>query len=571
MNRLAALYLGLLAMIVAHPSSADLVSPYGGEVAPSFAEIVVTEDHVGVFLEIDLSAYPFFVAAEGADGKSLSQRTGGTFEVLADGVALPRRQSHVGVRPRKLRGSAATQPMTPFPRSDEIVYVALEFPFEGQPETITFIPPLGPGSAPVVSLGTTVEHAGVAVTDYRYLSQAETLHLDWQDPWYSRYDNPNMGRHHSSPVMSFLAVEPREVRHEMIVRLHDFEEWVDFGLGETADLSADDVEAVLARAAEFLRSRNPLKIDGTKADPIAVSASRIAIGPEGLRVLEPEIPAERGTMLLGVVLVYAVDRLPSEVIVNWELFPVGAETIPITMTDPAGSVPALFYAEDPEVRWTNHLTQWENTTTQAIRFFKGSTHEIPLLSIALALFTGVLGITAFLSKPRTKRLILAGLFIPCAVGAIAALQFTTQIKLPRSHPFDEPLAEEVTAALLTNLQIVMRERQPSDMEMALRPFVQEARRDQVADEIERGLMVRLPSGARAQTQRLPKISVEQVSERLGRNSHQILANWTADVRGGHWGHMHQQTISYRGLIDVSRTGEDWFLDALTVMSAKVEG
>ena len=51
------------------------------------------------------------------------------------------------------------------------------------------------------------------------MATAATLNLDWADPWYSRFDNPNLKRHHKSALMSFLYVEPYEVRHEILARI----------------------------------------------------------------------------------------------------------------------------------------------------------------------------------------------------------------------------------------------------------------------------------------------------------------------------------------------------------------
>ncbi len=67
------------------------------------------------------------------------------------------------------------------------------------------------------------------------------------------------------------------------------------------------------------------------------------------------------------------------------------------------------------------------------------------------------------------------------------------------------------------------------------------------------------------------LNVESFAPGEDRNQHQVLANWTARVSGGHWGHLHRQTVSYRGLLDVSRHGDLWMLDDLTIISAKTGG
>jgi hypothetical protein len=46
------------------------------------------------------------------------------------------------------------------------------------------------GGMPAVSLDFIAYHKGVPVVDYRYLSEAAKMHLNWEDPWYSRRGLP---------------------------------------------------------------------------------------------------------------------------------------------------------------------------------------------------------------------------------------------------------------------------------------------------------------------------------------------------------------------------------------------
>ncbi len=85
------------------------------------------------------------------------------------------------------------------------------------------------------------------------------------------------------------------------------------------------------------------------------------------------------------------------------------------------------------------------------------------------------------------------------------------------------------------------------------------------------MSVTLPSGAIARVEAISDLNVESFAPGEDRNQHQVLANWTARVSGGHWGHLHRQTVSYRGLLDVSRHGDLWMLDDLTIISAKTGG
>ncbi len=551
----------------ASQSIADLVSPYGGETAPNFVELSVQPDHVRVLLEVDLNDYPIFVIPDDGSGTSLAGRTGQNLQIWADEEKLISTTNTIDVRPRISRQTAASALYRPRPRSENVVYVDMEFPFNGKPEQITFIPPLSPDGIPLASLGVVAEHMGVPVTDYRYLSQAETMLPDWEDPWFSKFENPNLTRHHKSPMMSFLAMEPRVVRHEVILRLKDLETLVNLGFGDADRLTTDDVARIKSSVSDFFETRNPLAVDGKPMKPETVQVSRIKVGAEGLRVLPDQAEANRKTMLLGVVLAYPVSTLPNRVDLAWELFPVGLDVIPITLSDPAGAVPSQIYASDPVVSWNNYLTTWTNPKTSPVIVNVAGVTQVPSFALALVF---ICLICAYFSWQRAnvQRLVLLGL--TGAFGAAAIVTYFLGNPSTAPEP-DEIATRQIVEGLLTNIGTTMLETQDDNSVAAMEPYVEAINRDKVQAEMRRGLSVTLPSGAMARIDAISELSVESFTPGEERNQHQALASWTARVSGGHWGHLHRQTVSYRGLLDVSRHGDHWMLDDLTIISARTGG
>ncbi|MCL5779264.1 hypothetical protein M1105_20100 [Limibaculum sp. FT325] len=563
------LVLSVCWLMFAWPAAADLVSPYGGETAPSFVELAVLEDRVHATLEIDLEDYPLFVTPDDGSETSLAERTGRTLTIAADGVPLAPVTRVVDVRERKPRVSAATAVVPPRPRSAEVVYVELEFPFAGRPDTVTFTPPLDADGMPLASLGALVEHMGVPVTDYRYLSRPETLRLDWEDPWFSAFENPVMTRHHKSPLMSFLSMEPREVRHEIIFRLRDLEQWTDLGVGDAATLTAAQMAEVEKRAAAFFADRNPVTIDGQSVQPADIRVSQIAVGVEGLRVLEDVPETDRATALLGLVLSYPRPSLADEVAMTWELFPDDATMVPVTLVDPAGGVPEQVRPDDPTVRWTNFLTVWEEPKSKPITVTAASVVTLPLASIGLLMAGLVAGWSALRTggRWRSASIAAAGAVL---IAAVAAFPVSTGIALPRGATPTPEAAHAILSGVLDNVSAAMLETRPSGYDAALASFVSEDHRNAVGSELRRGLSVSLPSGARALTDGMADLSIEEITPASDGAGTQILASWSAEVSGGHWGHLHRRKVSYRALFEVTRTQGHWFLDGLTVLSAQFE-
>ncbi len=557
-------------VLSADQSIADLVSPYGGETAPNFVELSVEADQVRVVLEIDLSDYPIFVIPDDGSGKSLAERTGQNLQIWADGVELTGTTNTIDVRPRISRQTSLSAQYRPRPRSKNVIYVRMAFPFSVKPERITFVPPLNPDGIPMASIGVVAEHMGVPVTDYRYLSQAETMLPDWNDPWFTRFENPNLTRHHKSPMMSFLAVEPRVVRHEIILRLKDFETWTDLDFGRAERLPADQVAGIKSDIADFFATRNPITIDSKPMTPETVQVSRIEIGAEGLRVLPDEAEANRNTMLLGVVLSYPVGALPDRVDLGWELFPDGLDVIPITLTDPAGAVPSQIYEADPFVSWNNHLTSWMEPKTSPVVVTTAGVAQVPLFAFGLGFLSLI---CVFLSLRRTKgqRFFFLGLTGAFGAAAIAIASLKGALPFAKAPVPDEIAAHQIVEGLVANIGTTMLETQDDIAATAMEPFVEASNRDQVQAEMRRALSVTLPSGALARVEGISDLNVESFMPGRARNQHQALANWTARVSGGHWGHLHRQAVVYRGVLDVSRRGDQWMLDGLTIVSSKTGG
>ena len=107
---------------------------------------------------------------------------------------------------------------------ENVVMATLVYPFTGNPEFMVIQQNLR-GS----SIGFVAYHGSVPINDFRYLSPAQVVDLDWQDPWYSTFRSRALRRTYSHPMSGFLYVEPYEVRKEIIVRPKDLQFWLDLG------------------------------------------------------------------------------------------------------------------------------------------------------------------------------------------------------------------------------------------------------------------------------------------------------------------------------------------------------
>ena len=217
----------------------------------------------------------------------------------------------------------------------------------------------------VVTIGFIAYHKAVPVIDFRYLSSATEIRLDWDDPWYTAFENPNLKRHHANPLMSFLYVEPRQVRHEVLVRVRDLQDWTDLGLGGGALIGIEEQQPLKQRARDFFAGRNPLRIDGTLSEPFVSRAEFLDLSIRGVQVIEDERPLDLSTAIVGVTLSYPIERLPKKVDVKWELFNDRIGRIPATAIDPAGPLRSFVDPDTPMIEWQNFLLKYIEPTVEA--------------------------------------------------------------------------------------------------------------------------------------------------------------------------------------------------------------
>ncbi len=279
----------LVGFVVSLPAQADWINLTGAETAPNIAEIYVLDDHVKIVLEISIGDLENFDELVPDDWlkenhpkrpsiqKRLQHFSSETIQfVTGKGETLRAELKLVEPRERTDRQSPfagminpyTRQPVPGAPSDKRVLYAELIYPFKKKPKELTMVPPLDEEGRAQVTIGFIAYHKAVPIIDFRYLGAPARLMLDWADPWYSKFENPNLKRHHKSALMSFLYIEPYEVRHEILTRVKDLEEWMDLGLRGRHFIEVNELEPLKQRIGEFLAHKNPVLVDGKPLRPI---------------------------------------------------------------------------------------------------------------------------------------------------------------------------------------------------------------------------------------------------------------------------------------------------------------
>ncbi|MHC4713040.1 MAG: hypothetical protein ACYTAN_07185 [Planctomycetota bacterium] len=591
MNRGTALTLVFVFCVLACPARGDWVNLSGAENAPNIAEIYVEDDHVKVVLEVyihDALTFETLIPEDmlpgpvpGRPGPEERMRRFSE-DVLRfitdDGTKLPARLDLVEPRFRKHRPSPFAGTINPYtrqlipgpPEDKRVLYAEIVYPFETKPASLTIVPPLTERGGPAVSVGFFLYHKGVPATDFRYLPASAVIDLDWDDPWYSAFRNRSLKRWQRGGVMSFVYVEPFEVRHEILARVRDLEQWMDLGLRGEEYIEIDEFDAFRKRVGEFLIGLNKVTIDGASPEPILDRTAFVKYSRTGSVFLETPERLPITTAMIGVIFTYNVESIPREITVDWELFSDRIQKIPTNVQDPAGPFPSYVDPEDNVIRWTNFLKTYRPPTVEGISIADTvDPLRLPVVTILCALF--LLPVAYRIARPgangrgRVRIYIAAAVLIAAGAGAYPFVSVTVDRPLALAGRFEDARATEVLDSLLRNVYRSFDFREEADVYDRLALVVSGGLLEDIYLQNRKSFEIKRAGGAVA---RVKEVEVQGVEVDLSSTSREVAlhAKWTATGTVGHWGHVHTRKNLYSARVTLSPIEGLWKMSGMELLS-----
>ena len=581
----------ILALGLSTPAQADWINLTGAENAPSIAEIYIHDDRVQVNLEIyinDLGAFAGLMPDEFFKDMDINlppfaERLRRFSEedlqfVTEEGKNLQAELKLIEPRLRKDRPSpyvGMINPMTrrpiPGPPEDKrVFYAELEYPFSKKPEMLTIIPPLDKKNNVTASIGFIAYHRDVPVVDFRYLPESSKVHLDWDDPWYSRFEKKALKRWQQSGVMTFLYVEPYEVRHETLARVKDLEHWMDLGLRGDEYIEVDEFEPLKKRVGDFLLNHSKVLIDGKQLRPILDRTAFVKYTMTRTFFLSQAERIPISTAMVGVIVTYLTDGIPQEVKVDWDLFSDRIQKIPTSAVDPAGPFPSYVTPDDNVLVWTNYLKNYKIPTVAEVTVPDSMTSfNLPAGSI----FCLAAILPVALQLRRRKR---GGRSIDLQCGLLAVLlggslflyphlQVTVGRPAAMAPKLTDGEAVTVLNSLLKNVYRAFDFREEEDVYDKLAVSVTGALLADVYLQSRKSLEVQRAGGAQAKVKEVEilDVSVDDAPDRpLGLS---FKSKWTAFGTVGHWGHIHSRKNQYEALITVEPMDGVWKITGLELL------
>ncbi|MDC7231975.1 MAG: hypothetical protein PQJ58_01990 [Spirochaetales bacterium] len=154
----------------------------------------------------------------------------------------------------------------------------------------------------------------------------------------------------SDPVQAYLAVDPFELRIEVLLRLDEL--MGSRGMEKDTLLVSEQKEFLDSLLSEFLESLR-VYADTELIHPLNRQADFVSYGSGGVTLKPVAVEENRDEGLVGLSLLYGTSENPGEILVDWNFFPSGVESLPGTASRLWGSEGVILTREDNLWVWTN--------------------------------------------------------------------------------------------------------------------------------------------------------------------------------------------------------------------------
>ena len=568
--------LAVTAFFVSIPlsSKADWINFTGAELSSTIAEVYVEEDKILLVLEIgesDKEAFSDLISdTDAQDSRNRFFNEG--LVVLADGKPLTGEVKVIEERERVQRPSRYNKPPGGQKPSKYVTYVEIEYPLTKKPETLMINPPLDDRGYADASIGFVVYHKSIPVIDFRFLAPGGELNLNWNDPWYSKFDNPNLRRHHSSSLMSFLYIEPFEVRHEILVRLKDMENWIDLGFNDDDTLGPEQKKIIEEELSKFFVEHNKVEIDGKAVKPIVDRVQFVKPNLTGIQVLEDSEDVEYLSAIVGIILAYPVAGMPDKVTVDWDMFTDKIARIPANMIDPAGPFPYYLMPEDNVLTWNNYLKNFSMPEISELQVNDSMTNiRIPVgTAISFIFFIAIAWQIRSKNNKGEKSKTPYILLVIALIAGIALFPFF-RVSITEHLPTTMVLNKEQSTFILQNLlKNVYRSfdfKNEEDVYDKLALSLDGNLLSDVYLQTRKGMEIENQGGARARVQdvEIMEVASEALPDEPGLKFH---STWNVSGSVEHWGHKHNRINQYEAEITVKPIDGNWKITNIDLIEEK---
>ncbi|MEM7384293.1 MAG: hypothetical protein AAF514_05050 [Verrucomicrobiota bacterium] len=349
---------------------------------------------------------------------------------------------------------------------------------------------------------------------------------------------------------SFIYLNDHELRHEILVPVLTFEEWVRIPRENGDFIEIEEQQAARPLIESFLANRNPVRLDGRPVQPKLVRLQFFGLDINDFaRNAEPRRVSTYQARI-GIILSYPTPQPPTRANLVWESFSPGASFLKSR----------IFIHEDPPTRafLTKDQPEWSGsrnappsaqTTDPLPPVNRKNRFPTPLFFLPLMVWLS----TAVARKAHLQIMTAGGIFALLAIAwlphqgkAEDTIRPADQIRITESlvrriyESFEQPTEESIYDALSQNVGGNL-----------LEPLYLEFRQ---------GLEIKEQGGAMARIRSLQFEKRKAHGSSFDKEGFPVLTTtcqWTAEGTIDHWGHRHRRINRYKADFTIAGTDGGW--------------
>jgi hypothetical protein len=367
----------------------------------------------------------------------------------------------------------------------------------------------------------------------------------------------------SSPdatIQSFLAVEPFEVRHEVMLRVGGLA--ATLGLGAEPVLEIERQGPVTDSLVRMVLGSTTVVVDGAAVDPSLRRADFMTVDPTGALPRTNPVLEDVATAVVGVVVAYPTPGMPEEVRLAWDPVPETVTALPATVIDPENTMSAMLSQSASSITWENALIEDPIPSVAAVTV-EPVRIPIPWLSLPLIGIAALLLVRGLRVERHGPSIAAARIALAAALVVGPVVQSALAVPGSAGRVPSERQARRILSGLLPNVYRALEYRQEEAIYDRLAVSVIGETLTEVYLEQRRALEMEERGGAQA---RVETVEVQQAADiERSDGGFSVRGQWTVGGMVTHFGHRHFRQNRYDALVGIVPVEGTWKIRSIEVL------
>ena len=470
------------------------------------------------------------------------------------------------------------------------IFYKLEYDLEKPPEFLTFMTRFGGENTAlpsVMEVNLKQEGAGTPQAAKIEAGQPYTVRLDWDNPplsptagrqewerWATTTRRKTLGITSYSSIYSFIYITDHEVRHEILIPLLTLETWFPIQRTRKEFLEVEEQETARRKIEEFFGQGNPVAVNGMQVKPVVERIDFHGLDlTDFARAAEPRRVSAVNARV-GVIISYATESPPREVIMTWDRFNWEIWAIRSTVFPYDQVLKAEFLRDRPTFEWTSPGRPPIPEITPLGPPRPLPKLSLPTISIGCMILAAVALVGMFCRAASRGPFLLAAVML---AGAAAGTSGFAIVEIPHPWATPEALSEDEALAVFTtlheNIYRAFDYHAPSEIHDVLAGSVEGELLSQVYLQIAEGLKMQEQGGAISRIRKVTivdgnKAPLPAADDTSDPRSFGFRCTWTVSGTVEHWGHIHSRTNEYQALFVVEPIENSWKITGLETINQR---